>query len=193
METPMARAILQLFGNLAESLAVRNVPAGAVDAYLFGGCAVHLHTQSRASSDVDVEFMYRAVHKEDLVLVLNDLPPVDYDDPLEGPSQLSYDPTFNTTLGPLHDGYQHRAICLERGGSSPVTVWLPSAEDIAISKLGRLGEVDVQDIVELLSLPTASWASFELLAREAGSYYVGPDLTGALAYVRKKFDERRPL
>lgn len=191
MSTPMAQAILQLFGNLAEELAARSVPAGSIHAYLFGGCAVHLHTQSRASSDVDVEFTYPMIHKEDLVLVLHDLPPVDYDDPVEGPSQLSYDPTFNTTLGPLHETYQSRAVCLERTASSPVTVWLPSAEDIALSKLGRLGEVDVLDILELLGLPAASWDSFERLVLEANNYYVGPDLTSNLAYVRNRFNDRR--
>jgi len=191
MNTPMTDAILQLFSNLGEELARRQVPPGAVHAYIFGGCAVHLHAQSRASTDVDAEFAYPQLLKSELMLILADLPPVDYDDPEEGPSQLAYDPTFNPTLGLLHMDYQDRAVPLEGTRESPVVVMLPSIEDIALSKLGRLGDVDLEDILTLLALPEASWERFEQLALEAAKYYVGPDLTPNLAHVRRKFDERR--
>ena len=114
--TPMYHAILQLFANLAERLAARKLPEHSVHAYVFGGCAVHMHTQSRASSDVDVEFDYDGMVKASEVrLVLEQLPPVDYDDPATGPSQLIWDANFNTTFGPLHEGYQDRAQVIERG------------------------------------------------------------------------------
>lgn len=191
MHTPMTDAILRLFGNLGDELARRQVPPGAVHAYIFGGCAVHLHAKSRASTDVDAEFAYPPPLKQELMLILAELPPVDYDDPEEGPSQLAYDPTFNPTLGPLHVDYQDRAVPIEGTRESPVIVMLPSIEDIALSKLGRLGDVDLEDILTLLSLPEASWEKFEQLALEANKYYVGPDLTPNLSHVRRKFNERR--
>lgn len=59
---------------------------------------------------------------------------------------------------------------IERAPGSPVVVWLPSAEDIALSKLGRVGDVDQNDIIELLSQPSSSWELFESLAREVSNY-----------------------
>ncbi len=190
--TPMYRAILQLFANLAEDLAARDLPEHSVRAYVFGGCAVHMHTQSRASSDVDVEFDYDdTVKASEVRLVLGQLPPVDYDDLATGPSQLIWDANFNTTSGPLHEDYQERAQVIERAPGSPVVVWLPCAEDIALSKLGRFAEVDQNDIVELLSLPTSSWELFESLAREVSGYYVGPPLDSKIVHIQKRLEKRR--
>jgi hypothetical protein len=187
--TPLHEAILKLFGDLGKRLRDRGLPMGAVNAYLFGGCAVHLHTRARTSSDVDVEFDYDRIHKDDLVLVLDDLPPVDYDDPEDGPSQLVYDKNFNTSLGPLHEDYRDRAKPLDGQVEVIVKVWLPAPEDIAISKLGRLTSVDVDDILALLDCEVA-WEKFEALAKEAARYYVGSDLTSNIAHVKTKWDKR---
>lgn len=191
MPTPMAAAILRLFANLAEDLAARSLPEHSVHAYIFGGCAVHLHTAARASSDVDVEFCYDDLLMASAVrLVLQALPPVDYDDPDAGPSQLVWDANFNTTFGPLHEDYRDRAVLIEHVPGSPVDVWLPAAEDIAVSKLGRFSDVDVEDIVELLSLPTSNLDQFQVLAAEAGAYYVGQPLDSKISYIRKLLDEK---
>lgn len=190
--TPMYRAILQLFANLAEDLAARKFPEHSVHAYVFGGCAVHMHTQSRASSDVDVEFDYDDMVKvSEVRLVLEQLPPLDYDDPATGPSQLIWDANFNTTFGPLHEDYRSRAQLIERAPGSPVVVWLPGAEDLALSKLGRFEAVDQTDILDLLSQPGSSWELFESLAREASGYYVGPPLDAKIAYIQKRLEKRR--
>lgn len=191
MPTPMAAAILRLFANLAEDLAARSLPEHSVHAYIFGGCAVHMHTKARTSSDVDVEFGYEyLVMASEVRLVLQELPPVDYDDPDAGPSQLVWDANFNTSFGPLHEDYRDRAVLLERAPGSPVDVWLPSAEDIAVSKLGRFADVDVADILDLLSLPASSWELFLRLAAEAGAYYVGQPLDSKISYIRKLMDQR---
>ncbi len=190
MPTPMTLAILRLFANLAEDLARHSFPEHSVHAYLFGGCAVHLHTQARTSSDVDVEFSYEEmINSSEVRLVLQALPPVDYDDPATGPSQLVWDANFNTTFGPLHEDYRDRAVLIEQVRGSSVDVWLPSAEDIAVSKLGRFAHVDVADILALLSLPTASWERFRSLAKEAAAYYVGPALDGKISYIGKLLNQ----
>ena len=150
-----------------------------------------MHTTARASSDVDVEFSYdNTVMASEVRLVLEALPPVDYDDPDAGPSQLVWDANFNTTFGPLHEDYRDRAILIERVPGSPVDVWLPMAEDIAVSKLGRFSDVDVVDIVELLSLTTSSWDQFQMLAAEAGAYYIGQPLDSKISYIRKLLDQK---
>jgi hypothetical protein len=187
----MSDAILEMFSTLGEKLKVLGFADDSIKAYLFGGCAVHILAQSRFSIDVDVEFEYDQARKHDLQIVLSELPPIDFDDPDMGPSRLIYDCTFNTTLGPLHEDYISRASLFSKEEESPVSIWLPSPEDIAISKLGRMNEVDVEDICTLLNLPDSSWERFEILANEANSYYVGSNLTSNICYVKKKFEEIR--
>lgn len=191
-QTPLGSAILRLFGDLGERLAERNVPADAVRAYLFGGCAVHIYATSRTTSDVDVEFDYQLLHRGDLDLSLQELPFLLYDDPEHGPSQLVYDRKFNTTLCPLHEDYPERSSRLggESTFDSPLSVWLPCPEDLAITKLGRLSTMDVDDILLLLEQPGASIESFEQLAREAIKCYVGPDLSSHIDYIKRKWSAR---
>ncbi len=56
-----------------------------------------------------------------------------------------------------------------------VEVYVASALDVAISKLGRFGDRDQHDIQALLQLPYVDIGEFERLAREAISYYVGDE------------------
>ena len=89
-----------MFGNLGAKLREQNVPPDAVRAYLFGGCAVHLHTRARSSDDVDAEFDYDLIYKNELLLAKASVPLIDYEDPDSGPMQLMLDSTFNPTFGP---------------------------------------------------------------------------------------------
>lgn len=184
-------AILGLFDDIDARLTASGLPAGAVRAYLFGGCAVHMYERNRVSEDLDAEFDYNLVHRDEVLLVLNELPPITYDNPVSGPSKLALDLRFNTTLCPLHIDFQDRATQLERDRASPLTIWLPSPVDVAISKLGRLSTVDVADILTLLQDPAASWDEFERLATEASQYHVGRDLTGTIAYVKLQWQRRK--
>lgn len=87
---------------------------------------------------------------------------------------LELDPGFNTTLGPLHEDYEDRVVRLVTQSSVDyVEVYIAGAMDVAISKLGRFGERDQQDIQALLRLPNVDVDEFERLAGEAIGYYVG--------------------
>jgi hypothetical protein len=54
-----------------------------------------------------------------------------------------------------------------------VEVYVASALDVAITKLGRFGDRDQQDILALLQLPEVDIAEFERLTREAISDAIG--------------------
>ena len=187
----LAEAVLQLFDGLAELLKNAGLPDGAVRAYLFGGCAVHMYASSRVSIDVDAEFDYNEIHRNEVLLARASVYPVDYDHPVFGRTMLELDPRFNTTLGPLHVDYQDRALLLDRCSlhPTPLSVWLPSPIDLAISKLGRMSEGDIDDILLLLGQPGVFLADFERLAMEASQYYVGPNLAGTVAYVKRRYRE----
>lgn len=191
-KTSFTEAILGLFGDFGKRLDLAGLPPDAVRAYLFGGCAVHMYARNRVSTDVDVEFDYNLIHRDDVLLILNDLPPVDYEHPISGPVLLNFDLRFSTTLGPLHVDYQDRAVELEPDikPRSALKVWLPHPLDIAISKLGRLGPSDVEDILLLIRDSTGTWDEFERLASEAAQYYVGRDLKGTIAYVKLQWQRR---
>lgn len=186
MKTPMADAIFQMLGNLKQRLQELNAPEHSVHAYIFGGCAVHLYTGARASADLDTEFHTFDIIRNDLQLVLQEIEPVYYTDADGLPAVLSLDENFNTTLGPLHEDYMDRAVVLEQAPASPLAVYLPSPEDLALSKLGRFTDIDQGDIVSLMSLENSSWDLLSDLVVEVSGYYVGTtgDLTGKFNYVR---------
>ncbi|HET8802361.1 MAG TPA: DUF6036 family nucleotidyltransferase [Marinobacter sp.] len=74
----------------------------------------------------------------------------------------------------MHEDYEDRVIRLVAGSSVPnVEVYVAGAIDVAISKLGRFGERDQEDIQALLRLPQVDAEEFERLANEAIDYYVG--------------------
>jgi len=135
---------------------------------------VHVHTRSRGSADVDAEVASHGyADRSEIIGLLGDDAYVFFDE--EGVSQmLELDPSFNTALGPLHEDYEDRVIRLKTQSAIPnVEVYVASPVDVAISKLGRFGDRDQQDIQALLQLPSVDVDEFERLAREAIGYYVG--------------------
>lgn len=182
-ETPMAKAIFEMFDNLAGFLKDRGAGPGSCKAYIFGGCALHLHTNARGSSDLDVELAaMERLSPEELTLALDE---VFFEDPQTGPSSIVFDPTFTPTLAPLHEDYQEDAIWLNRNEEhSPIWVYLVQKVDLAVSKLGRYGDQDIDDIHTLFD-NGLSIDEFRERAEEARKYYPGnlDRLTGSIAHV----------
>ena len=187
--TSFTDAIFSLLGRFGDELKAREAPEHSVKAYIFGGCAVHLYSSARVSSDLDLETMTEALtsvalreamEEAGFVLVQKNAE--------EEPDLLELDLTYNTTLGPLHEDFEERARELEARSGSPLVVMLPAPEDLALSKLARLSEVDVQDILTLMSSPHASWELLEKLTHEVEGYYPAPagSLTAKLRYVINK-------
>lgn len=171
-DTALGQALVDFFEVLEPIYAGGD--HGVFRAIVFGGCAVHIHTKARGSADVDVEITShgQADRSEIIALLGEDAYSFTSD---EGLSQiLELDKSFSTTLGPLHEDYEDRAILLTTQSSSPfVEVYVASPIDVAISKLGRFGKRDQDDIQSLLNLPGVSIEEFERLAKEAIGYYVG--------------------
>ena len=181
-DTPMAKAIMELLGNYADVLRRADVPPGACRAFIFGGCALHLHTKARGSNDLDVEF--EATGQLNLSETIMEVEDVFFDDPDTGPSSLTIDPNFSPVLGPLHEDYQQNAISLNARETSPLQVFVVEKVDLAISKLGRFGDQDIADIHTLFDHGLCI-EHFRSKAREAIDYAVGnrDKLTGNLDQV----------
>jgi hypothetical protein len=170
--TALGRALVDFFDVLEPVYA--SGEHGVFQVIVFGGCAVHIHTQSRGSADIDAEVASHGhADKSEIIALLGEDAYVFSDE--EGVSQmLELDLSFNTTLSPLHEDYEDRVVRLVTQSSVPnVEVYVASAIDVAISKLGRFGERDQHDIQSLLRLPHVDIVEFERLAREAIGYYVG--------------------
>lgn len=171
-DTALGEALVEFF-NVLESIYAGG-DKGVFQAIVFGGCAVHVHTQARGSADVDAEVASHGyVNASEIIGLLGEDAYVFLDE--SGISQmLELDPSFNTTLGPLHEDYEDRVIRLRVQSVVPnVEVYVASPIDVAISKLGRFGDIDQKDIQALLRLPVVNVKEFERLAREAIGYYVG--------------------
>jgi len=181
-------AIFALLGQFGDALSARGLQEHSVCAYMFGGCAVHLYARARVSNDMDLEVttmllsplqLREAKGEAGYVLVRE----------TEGdePELLELDLAYNATIGPLHENFDTRAKELERVPGSPLVVMLPSREDLALTKLDRLSENDVKDILLLMQDPSADWALLEQLTSEVAECYQAfpGTLTSKLKYVMK--------
>lgn len=56
LNTPLAHAVLQFFNRAEKDFSKMELHPGSIKAFLFGGCAMHILTNSRGSGDIDVEF-----------------------------------------------------------------------------------------------------------------------------------------
>lgn len=193
--TSFTEAIYRLLGHFAAELTARGAEEHSVKAYVFGGCAVHLHAASRLSSDLDLDVTAALLSKKDLDAAKNatEFVLVQRGDGDE-PELLELDLTYSSTIGPLHEDFDIRAKLIEQAPGSPLVVFLPGPEDLALTKLGRLSEVDVTDILALMRTPGASWDLLEELTNDTAKYYPAPpgDLTSKLNYVIKHRREPAP-
>ncbi|MEI8633591.1 DUF6036 family nucleotidyltransferase [Vibrio sp. PP-XX7] len=149
-----------------------DLPAGSIKAYVFGGCAVHLYTNARGSNDLDAEL--NAANKLDISSIILELDPVYFDDPEVGESTLDWDANFNIGLPSLGPDYKENAIPLVYGDSI-LHISLVSAVDIAVSKLSRLAEDDLKDIIALFKAKRFSLEDFKQVAQDAIDYSSTPD------------------
>jgi len=100
LDTPLTKALFRFFSSLEQDLRKESPADGAIRAYIFGGCALHIHTNARGSNDIDVEFnSARWLNRQDVVITKQ---AVDYK--ADGRTRtLVFDQNFTPTLGPLHE------------------------------------------------------------------------------------------
>lgn len=171
IQTPFSKAIFQMFENLDTYLKenYNDLPNEAVKVYLFGGCAIHLHIGNRASNDLDAEL--EPIQKlKPLTTLEAAIKAVGFDDEEGDYCMLDFDGNFNPTIAPIHPDYKERSSLLHTTKSNLVSLYLVSAVDIAVSKLGRFVSVDQEDIINLFQNNMFTLEDFRETAEEAKSY-----------------------
>ena len=170
-ETSFSQAIFQMFENLDTYLErnYNSLPDEAVDVYLFGGCAIHLHIGSRVSNDLDAEL--EPIQKlKPLTTLESAIKAVGFDDEDGNYCMLDFDGNFNPTIAPIHPDYKERSSLIHTTKSKLVSLYLVSAVDIAVTKLGRFESVDREDIINLFQNKMFTLEDFRETAEEAKSY-----------------------
>lgn len=142
---------------------------------IFGGCAVHLYTHHRVSTDVDAEILQADIPADfGLRELLAETPEDFFDDATGRTMELNYDLSYTSVLGPLHEDYVERGVPLaDFTGGSPLHIFIANPVDIAISKLNRATEQDLGDIMALLRYGFIESTELERLALQAIDVYVG--------------------
>lgn len=173
--TSLGKALVTMFRSVQAELVLEGARPGAVCIIIFGGCAVHLYTSYRVSTDVDGEIIIAEVPATfDLRTLLAEVPESFVDDRSGRVMELNYDLQFNTTLGPTQEDYVDRGVRLaEFPDDSPLHVLIAAPVDIAISKLNRGTDQDLNDIRALLRTGFIDATQFEHLALQAIDVYVG--------------------
>ncbi|WP_448106381.1 DUF6036 family nucleotidyltransferase [Pseudomonas azerbaijanoccidentalis] len=174
-DTALGQALISMFKSVEAELELENAGAGAVKIILFGGCAVHLYTHHRFSTDVDAE-IYEANVPAGLHLqtMLAEIPEQFVDERSGRLMELNYDLQYNTSFGPIHEDYWERSLPFtEFPAESPLHLHVAAPVDIAISKLGRATDQDIGDIKALLRAGFILSSEFHRLALQAIDVYVG--------------------
>jgi len=173
--TALGQALISMFKSVEAELVLESAGPGAVKVIVFGGCAVHLYTHHRVSTDVDAE-IYEAHVPDGLHLqtMLAEIPEQFVDERSGRLMELNYDLQYNTSFGPIHEDYWERSLPFEEFPvESPLHVHIAAPVDIAISKLGRATDQDIGDIKALLRAGFILTSEFRRLALQAIDVYVG--------------------
>ncbi|WP_415771231.1 DUF6036 family nucleotidyltransferase [Pseudomonas sp. LB3P38] len=173
--TALGQALISMFKSVELELVGECAEPGAVKVIVFGGCAVHLYTHHRVSTDVDAEIYYanlpQGLHLQTL---LAEVPEHFVDEQSGRLMELNYDLQYNTRFGSIHEDYWERSLPLaDFSVESPLHVHIAAPVDIAISKLGRATDQDIGDVKALLRAGFILTTELRRLALQAIDVYVG--------------------
>ncbi|WP_210499424.1 DUF6036 family nucleotidyltransferase [Vibrio crassostreae] len=188
-DTPLAKAVFSFIQELSEIAEETHgdLPKGSIRAFIFGGCAVHIYTNVRGSADLDVELdAAKELKVNELILDLEDwLYETD-----DGTKQvLTWDNTFNPAIPDLHPDWKESSIPLHVG-DEVIHIYLVSAVDVAVSKLGRCTSDDVNDIISLYKSGRFTKNEFKERCEEALKYTpTYPRLKSNVDYAISVLDE----
>ena len=159
------RAFAELMSRIEASLGKYKGPAVAV--YVAGGAASHIYTGSRLSADIDATLGRRLLLPEDLQVMYKDQ---------DGKHRtLYFDRQYNDTLGLMHDDAHADSVSIDVPGVNRkrLDVRVLSPVDLAVSKLARYADPDLEDIEALARAGLLESKELRQRAEEALMGYIG--------------------
>jgi hypothetical protein len=160
-------AFRELMQRIAEPLASVPKRVLPIQMYVAGGAALHFYTGERVSLDVDAAFSHRIALPENLEIAYRDA---------DGAARILYlDRNYSDTLALLHEDAYEDSVALTLDGidAKVLDVRLLSPVDLAVSKLGRFGDQDRDDIAALARHGLISSKALRERAEAAVGGYVG--------------------
>ncbi|MFW9619178.1 MAG: DUF6036 family nucleotidyltransferase [Sulfurospirillum sp.] len=157
MNTSLKDAVKEMMNVIAERIPNR-YKKEPVHVYITGGIAIHFHTASRVSKDLDAIIDKNiAIPSKLKVIWVNEKGEFE---------ELAYDHNYSPTLGIMHDAYEQRAI-YQFTIDEKLKVYILDPVDLIISKLSRFGEQDQDDIKRIIQNDLVSKETLEVLAKDA--------------------------
>lgn len=162
---------LEAFARIAAKIAARlkdvNPKQLPIRLYVAGGAALHLHTGSRVSVDIDGVFSRR--------VVIDDALEASYRDADGRARVLYFDRNYNDTLGLMHEDAQEDSERVDLPGvdGKVLEVRVLTPLDLAVSKLSRFSDQDRADIELLAREKLIDAKQLRTRAEEALGDYVG--------------------
>lgn len=158
---------VEAFRNLVKKLltSVKATSKEPIKMYLAGGAAMHFHTGSRMSEDIDAVFNRRLILPSDSAVI--------YRDAKGTTRKVYFDTNYNETYGLLHEDAHDDAMQLSLSKVKGVDVFVLQPIDLAVSKLARFSEIDREDIRQLARDGLITASALKQRAEEALHNYVG--------------------
>lgn len=136
-----------------------------IHAYVAGGAAVNHYLGGRMSNDVDIKWSHKIAIPPDLTVFA-----IDGDDP-DAPRRIGIDAGFTDVLGSFPPDWENRAAQVATAGNIVVHVIDPV--DLAVSKVARFQDRDIEDIRLLAKAGLVDPILFATRLQEALGFYVG--------------------
>ena len=168
--TGYREAFESLLRRVQQHLAAIPPAALPIRMFIAGGAALHVHTGSRVTMDVDATFSRRVLFADDLSVLWRDA---------AGKARALYlDRNYNDTLGLMHEDAYDDAVPIEVAGIDPAVleVYALAPLDLAVSKISRFSEQDRSDIETLARAGLIDDAALRRRATEVVSGYVGDQI-----------------
>lgn len=167
LDSPYGAALLELLKRIEAELRGLDKRALPVKMVIAGGAALHLHTSTRATEDVDATFSRRVLFGQDIEIAYRDA---------DGRAALLYlDRNYNDTLGLMHEDADDDAMSVDIKAIDRMVLDVRALTplDLAVSKLSRFSDQDREDILLLAQRKLINAKSLRQRAEAALGGYVG--------------------
>lgn len=134
--------------------------------YVAGGAAVHFYVGARVTEDVDASFSHRIILPENLEVAYVDAGEL---------RTLYFDRQYSNTFALMHEDFEVDAVpyAAHNQGDRNLLVYFLSPVDLAVSKLSRFSDQDIEDIKALVNAGLVTEVQLKERAEEAMGGYVG--------------------